>query len=171
MTTRQISYNKTTKAVYVQGVGEDIPEGAVDIGTIELSANEAMFEDIQTLLSQRSMDDPSELATFPNNITDMSQIQIFDETGVVDELTLDELELDDGEEGTEYTFFATFSGGIPPYVFSLDTPPTGVTIDEDTGEVTVADSVDADDYTISVILTDGEETEATMDYELTIAAL
>lgn len=168
MTTRKIAFNNDTKTVYVLEDSEDIPEGSIEIGEITLDSSEAMFEDIQTLLSQRNADDPSELATFPDNITDMSNITIVDGSGLVDELALVEAELEDGVEGEEYTFTPSFNGGVPPYVFSLDSPAAGITIDEDTGEVTVADTVAADDYTITVVVTDAEETEATMDYDLTI---
>lgn len=163
----QVAYNPTTKTALLQDVGDDIPEGSVDVGTFTRDALTPLSQGVADLLYKRSWEDPSELASWPDNITDMSLIIIKFSDGTIEDLELLDQVLADGEDGVDYTFTPGFAGGVPSYSFDLITPPTGCTIDANTGEVTFVAPA-ADDYEIEVELTDGAETVVTKVYDLTV---
>ncbi len=163
----QVAYNPTTKVALLQDVGDVIPAGSTNIGTITKSASEPLSAGVRDLLYNRSCDDPSELASWPDNITDMRDITITFSDGTIVALALTAQTLTNGADGVTYTFQVGFTGGVPAYVFSLVTPPSGCTINSHTGLVTFVTPA-ADDYDIAVRLTDGAGTIANRTYALTV---
>lgn len=84
MTTLQVSYNKTTKTATVAVAGTAVPEGSVDVGSFDhpdpvYPDSLVIFHGVRDLLYRRSEADPSQIAMFPKNITDLQNIKIVQE--------------------------------------------------------------------------------------------
>lgn len=90
MSTFQIAFDNVTKVATVQGSGATLPVGSVNIGLFdhvsdpddELGGvadkddNHVIYHHVQKALYARSAADPSQMAMFPDNITDMASITI-----------------------------------------------------------------------------------------------
>lgn len=85
MPTYQVAYNATTKVATVQPENDALPVGSVNVGTFEHTdeddllgpdVNHVVYHHVRDLLYKRSAANPTNPAMFPENITDMHNIQI-----------------------------------------------------------------------------------------------
>lgn len=85
MPTYQVAYNATTKVATVQPENDALPVGSVNVGTFEHTdeadllgpdVNHVVYHHVRDLLYKRSAANPANPAMFPDNITDMHNIQI-----------------------------------------------------------------------------------------------
>lgn len=86
MSTFQIAYDPATRVATVQALNDALPVGSINVGTFDHVADEddhlghdvnhVFFHHVRDALYKRSAADPSELAAFPNNITDMHNVVI-----------------------------------------------------------------------------------------------
>lgn len=88
----QVAYHAATKTATVQISGDGLPAGAVNIGTfehadveddindLEFDVNHVFYHHVRDLLYKRSAANPAVTAAFPNNITDMHNIKILNDT-------------------------------------------------------------------------------------------
>lgn len=81
MSTYQVVYNKTTKTARIQADGAAVPGGSVDVGSFThpdpiAPGSTVAFHKVRDLLYKKKASDPSQVAMFPENITDMENISI-----------------------------------------------------------------------------------------------
>jgi len=76
--------------------------------------------------------------------------------------------LPDGKMNEPYEATLEASGGVPPYVWSLadGSLPAGLTLEED--GVLAGTPTESGDFTLSIEVTDGEQTQAAKEYKFTI---
>lgn len=85
----QIAYNSTTKTATVQPLNDALPEDSINIGQFEHAGesdplgpdfNHVLFHHVREALYKRSAANPSNTAMFPDNITDLQNIIIVNDT-------------------------------------------------------------------------------------------
>ena len=88
----QVAYNPTSRVALVQADNAAVPGGSVDVGSFEhpdpiYPGSEVVFHNVRDLLYKRSAANPTQMAMFPNNITDMQNVII----DLADDITSDDL--------------------------------------------------------------------------------
>lgn len=90
MATYQAAYDPDTREVLIQEDDAAVPAGAVDIGSFDhpdtvYPDSVVIYHAVRDLLYQRSHADPAQLDMFPDNITDMHNIDIVYDDGLFPE--------------------------------------------------------------------------------------
>ena len=89
MSDYQIAYNATIKTATVQPLNDALPASSVNVGAFEhaeendslgTDLNHVLFHHVRDALYKRSIANPANSGFWPNNITDMSQIVIVNDT-------------------------------------------------------------------------------------------
>lgn len=90
MATYQAAYDPDSREVLIQEDDAAVPAGAVDIGSFEhpdavYPDSVVIYHAVRDLLYKRSHADPAQEDMFPDNITDMHNIDIVYEDGLFPE--------------------------------------------------------------------------------------
>lgn len=77
----QVAFHPTTRIATVQAAGKSLPSGTVNVGEFyhpDLTYPDSLviYHGVRDLLYRRSHANPANIAKFPENITDMHNIQI-----------------------------------------------------------------------------------------------
>lgn len=87
MTTYQVAYDPTSRVALVQADAATVPEDSVNVGSFEhpdpiYPGSEVVFHAVRDLLYKRSAANPANNAMFPENITDMQNVDILLDSGI-----------------------------------------------------------------------------------------